>query len=128
MKNALLNNLDIELLKINKLEGLFPSLNSSFKGTWLENWEKNELLLNTLKKINNQNPGLNITVLKGLVTIRRYYQNLGERYIGDMDLLISKDEYQALSSLLIKLGFCEIPENKWVANNFKTMFLVFICN
>lgn len=108
-----------EILEQNKLLGYFKdTFPESFKSQWVLNLAYLELL-NELKIPKS----LNATILKGAHLITHIYPSEGQRFMGDLDLLVSKESIDEWKQFLLNIGFIDITGETWSANQFKSLFL-----
>ncbi len=108
-----------DILEQNKLLGYFKeSYPEQFKGQWVLNMAYIDLL----KEIKVP-PHLSATILKGAHLINTVYPSEGLRFMGDVDLLISKDSMSDWKHYLTDIGFKDITGETWSANQFKSLHL-----
>lgn len=62
-----------------------------------------------------------IYFLKGIAHIKKIYSDLGQRPISDIDLLVKKKNLQDVIQSLKSIGYEISDENKWHANEHKTV-------
>ncbi|EQC51391.1 nucleotidyltransferase family protein [Bacteriovorax sp. DB6_IX] len=87
------------------------------------NWLIYQLYIDELKKIDHIiNQGFEITLLKGICLVQDIYQDPSQRFLADIDLLLSPEEFVKMEEILLGLGYSKDIEDKWEANNFKTNF------
>ncbi len=77
------------------------------------NLERNKLLVSEtreLSRILNEN-GINHTFLKGSAMILgEFFQDIGERMIGDIDILVAEDQINTTSNLLKSKGYEQVSK------------------
>lgn len=101
-----------------KLSGLAKErLPQSFKRQWL----LNQSYLDEIFSFSPPAPG---TLLKGAHLLsQNYYDHPGKRFMGDVDILIAKEDWNTWRDFLLKNGYEDITKDTWEANNFKAIFL-----
>ncbi|ALB47615.1 nucleotidyltransferase domain-containing protein [Clostridium beijerinckii] len=87
----------------------------------LEQWKKEIFIVNLIQRNNINNVlgiiddlkkhGIEIIVLKGIV-LREFYARPEFRTMGDIDILIKRDDYDKVKSYLISIGYECIDEGK----------------
>ncbi|MDP1573714.1 MAG: nucleotidyltransferase family protein [Coxiellaceae bacterium] len=84
------------------------------KSVYRHSWAANHLRLNKIFKVIQllQEAGFSICLLKGAAMITAYYKNPGLRIIGDVDILIPRDQIKEAVALLLKLGWSLISNKK----------------
>lgn len=98
------------------------------KGIYRRNWAFNHLLwrktLPVLRKL--QSAGIDkIVLLKGMAMIVNYYRDFGVRVVGDVDMLIPKDQVEQAVNILLQSGWkANVPRFEpqmlaWHAADFK---------
>lgn len=110
----------LDALRRSKLSGLAPDqLKEEYKIQWL----LNQAYLDEVSAWEVPD-GLEGTLLKGMDLISRgIYTHPGQRFMGDVDLLISKEKMAQWGNFLERIGYRDITKETWEANNFKKMFL-----
>ena len=86
------------------------------------NRERNKQIINQAKELNNLLLENNITpvFIKGTGNILEgLYEDIGERMIGDIDFIFSKEEYPYAIELLIKNGYSSIYKTEYHFPEFK---------
>ena len=108
---------ELESLTIKtKLRGCFKE---TFPQLFKEQWVRNQLLLDEVNWLINNSP-LSGVLLKGVhLFLKKYYRNPGERFMGDIDILIKDSERDQWDALLKERGFSPFHEKTWEANSFK---------
>ena len=77
-------------LKEDKMHArVFQTCKSMYRHTWSENSLRLFQLGRLVKKF--QTAGIEVCLLKGIALLLRYYQDVGLRSMGDLDILISKN-------------------------------------
>ncbi|CDF80655.1 conserved hypothetical protein [Formosa agariphila KMM 3901] len=101
-------------LKSKKLLKLLPEdLQEYLKYIYSLNKERNESLLNEVKHINSWFIKQNIehVFLKGAAMIAsNYYEDSGERMLGDIDLLVPKEQSEKAFQILVDKGYTYAKE------------------
>lgn len=96
------------ILSVSELRTLFPrELLESFKASYLEQWTKNERLLNEISSLSEifDWAGKDVIFLKGPFLAERFYGNIDRRAISDIDLLVKKEEIDVIDRMLEKNGY-----------------------
>ncbi len=83
-----------------------PDFESAFKDQYL----RNSIYLQIQKQISESalNENICLTWLKGIELIRSVYQNPGERFLSDIDVLVSPAELPQLRKMFVGLGARQI--------------------
>lgn len=126
VKNQLLKIYALSETEIehHKLCGLFKErFPQQFKAQWLHN----KILHDELSTWPSSHPSQGI-ILKGPHLLEDYYQEFGERFMGDIDLLVSQDEFENWAQFLIKQGFSPYKTSTWEGNDFKSLFRKTLAN
>lgn len=124
------NHLDVFLYaEVSKgessLEETIPeSIRPAFANSWRHNWIRNHHLRKSIKEVETtfQQHGIDAVLLKGMALLGTLYSDFGQRFMSDIDLLLSPLEMDLAQALLIELGYREIEEIKWEANSFKRIY------
>lgn len=92
---------------------------------WKSQLNRNSLAKEELKQIGQDLAAENIKVylLKGFSLMGEIYKDWGERFVSDIDLLISHDELWKLTDILKMYGYHKKKETKWLANRYKHVFI-----
>jgi hypothetical protein len=69
-------------------------------------------LQTVLKTFKFRAAGIDVIVLKGAFLAELVYRNIGLRAIGDIDLLVKKEDLGKVKRVLIQLGYQALP-TKW---------------
>jgi hypothetical protein len=104
----------------NMLQGFVYSHRAQmhYQNNWRKNLHRNTLHLELLKKINNE-INFTVTILKGAALLNNIYEDIGERFMSDLDILVSEKDLNQMVSYLCSQGF-EVGERKtWSGNSFK---------
>jgi hypothetical protein len=92
-----------------------------FKAAWIKNWHRNQLSQNKiLEVIDTDCLNFPPVLLKGAALLGLIYEDIGARFMSDIDLLIHHDDFTLVEQMLTTAGFSKIKSNKWKANNFKS--------
>ena len=108
-----------ELLERHKLGGIFTEI---YPSAYQKYWIINTNHLNVLKK-EILPLELKACLLKGMHLVSSFYDDIGKRFMGDIDLLINNDDLEKWENSLISIGFEEVKEERWKANDFKKVFI-----
>lgn len=102
--------------------GLYKEVDSSF---FKRNWLLNQSYFDELASWNlDQSPSpIEGVILKGGHLIPKYYSHPGERFMGDIDILISDKQLYNWVNFLKEKGFKDITKDSWSANDFKKILL-----
>ncbi len=108
----------LSLLKSTKLSGCIKDYAvQDYKKQWLLNQSY-------LQEIQSFSPPREATLLKGGHLLSKgIYPHIGERFMGDIDLLIKKEDLSSWQTFLENHGYKNITKDSWEANQFKSMFL-----
>ncbi len=60
-----------------------------------------------------------VIALKGIVLLEKIYDDISHRTLGDIDLLVEKDNLNEVMNWLRGQGFEDVKEPKWWGNDFK---------
>lgn len=117
------------LLDDHKLSGLVfsrwgPSIDDPdglCSRSWRQQWVDNQILRHELIELDPvfAREGIFPCLLKGQALLGNTYEDLGARFMCDVDLLIRPDQWDRTVTLLAQRGFEPVPEAKWAANAFK---------
>lgn len=116
----ILHSMKSDLLKEHHLEGFYYSKIENlaeFRKSWLNTWAHNEVLLTFAKKMNENFPEL--IFLKGISLLDDVYDDLGARFMSDIDILVPIDTLSGVESFLTSEGFSKIKSSMWYGNDFK---------
>ncbi|MBT4762608.1 MAG: hypothetical protein HOO06_12985 [Bdellovibrionaceae bacterium] len=117
---------NMEFVKRHHLEGLLYSRwhQQDFKSFWMKNFYRNSQLQQFLMELDTDlSVDFQIFLIKGASLWKRLYENIGERFMSDIDVYVHKKNLLELSQKLKRIGFKEQSEKKWKANSFKTVFI-----
>lgn len=104
------------IFKVHKLGGLLREVDDGW--AYKQNWVKNSLHLDFSKSLAVPDH-LQGTLLKGIHLITETYDDIGHRFMGDIDILVQSDQIEAWCTFLKEKGFEEENEVTWQANDFK---------
>lgn len=92
--------------KLNQL-GVEEEILGRYKGVYRKNWYKNQLLIEELKSLVAmfREAGIDTMVLKGAAMVVKYYDNLGQRPMADVDVLVPKERIADAIALLSSKGW-----------------------
>ena len=103
---------DIDLFREHALLGYYfskdnLSLSLEFQNQYQKQWIHNQVLLTILEEISTilSEKKLDATLLKGADLIQNLYQDLGARFLSDVDILINENDVAVWIKLLEELGF-----------------------
>lgn len=116
----ILQRIDENILKEHHLEGFYYSKIEnlpSLKRAWLNTWAHNEVLLILAKSIQSKFP--EVTFLKGISLLEDIYEDLGSRFMSDIDILVPINHLKDIENYLSLSGFVQIKNSKWYGNDFK---------
>lgn len=100
--------------------------NDNFKKSWINQWARNEKLISELEALRAVVPHpINLVVIKGISHLGTIYQDLGSRFMSDVDLLVDKKDLVAVEAALAQLGFIKLFTSKWKANSHKSEWSIF---
>ncbi len=101
-------------LKAKELLDVLPKeLDTYLKEITSINRNRNKTLLNEVKQISNifNDHNINHVFLKGTALIAaNYYNDIGERMIGDIDVLVASKQMKTSFELLISKGYSKVEE------------------
>ena len=118
-----------DLLKNHLIGGLFFDESSLFQKSkeyianqYKNQWIHNQTLIDEIKTIStflkdNNTQG---TLLKGMELIHSTYQDIGRRFMSDIDILIEKSDLVIWEKILTELGYQNTKHVTFYANNFKS--------
>ncbi len=110
---------DFQDLERNKLTGLYKDVDPcQFKRNWLLNQSYFDELSSW--KLPDSISGV---ILKGGHLIPTYYEHSGQRFMGDIDILVKSDDLSKWHKFLIQQGFADVTKDSWAANSFKKIYL-----
>lgn len=80
------------------------------KSVYKHTWSNNNLSLHALRKVllAFDQEGIKVTLLKGAAMISNYYHDPGLRVVGDMDILVPKDQAKQAIDLLRNMGWKQL--------------------
>lgn len=103
------------ILERHKLGGVFKEdFPEAYKKYWVINTNHMRFLSEECSQIL-----LYGCLLKGCHLVKSYYDDIGMRFMGDIDLLVKPNELSLWTEKLISLGFKVEEESRWEANDFK---------
>ncbi len=92
---------------------------------WKSQLSRNMMLKLELQKLGHdlEKDGMKVYLLKGFSLMGEIYEDWGERFVSDVDLLISFDQMWRLTDLLKMHGYEKKREAKWLGNLHKQTFV-----
>lgn len=118
----------VQAIQYHKLSGLLKDIflssqSHEIKKEYKSNWIRNTIFINFLETLDPPKE-LSGTLLKGMHLIHHYYCDRGERFLGDIDILIPKNRMKDWGEWLESKGLFRQVEKKWEANSFKQVYLL----
>ncbi|MCJ8277404.1 MAG: nucleotidyltransferase family protein [Bdellovibrionales bacterium] len=91
---------------------------------WKSQLTRNFVVKSELEKIGEDmaNEGVTVCLLKGYSLMGDVYEDWGERFASDVDLLVSINNLSKLSDTLKMYGYERRTEKKWLGNRHKYVF------
>ena len=91
---------------------------------WKSQLNRNSLAKSELEQIGADLAKENVSVflLKGFSLMGEIYKDWGERFVSDIDLLISYDELWKLTDILKMYGYEKKKEAKWLENRHRHLY------
>ena len=91
---------------------------------WKSQLNRNSLAKQELERIGKdlKQDQVKVFLLKGFSLMGEIYQDWGERFVSDIDLLISHDELWKLTDILRMYGYTKKKEAKWLGNRHKHVY------
>jgi hypothetical protein len=125
--NKILKQNDFEsILRTHCLEGYaYSKLNMDiFKKTWQAQIIHNTIKFEEINRLAQMFDSINTNpiLLKGMSITKDIFEDLGQRSMSDIDILIKPCELDPIEKILVSEGYKTIHASKWRANNFKTVF------
>lgn len=111
-------------LEESRSSGLLPEeLVQHYKSTYMRQWITNEKLLREMTVLSDlfKEHGAEVIFLKGPIFAQRFYGDIDRRAMGDIDILIRKEDLIFFDELLIKNAFRRISValfNKKLASRY----------
>lgn len=87
---------------------LFPSkVKTKFEATYFKTLSRNILLYEQFNKIITEfsTKNISVIVLKGIFLANHIYQDIGQRQLSDIDLLLKYEDIETAGNILMQLGF-----------------------
>lgn len=80
------------------------------KSVYRHTWSSNNLSLHTLRKVLSlfAQAGIPVTLLKGAALIANVYRDPGLRVVGDMDILVPREQIEVAIKLLLNAGWRQL--------------------
>lgn len=91
---------------------------------WKNQLTRNFVVKSELEKIGDDllKEGITVCLLKGYSLMGDVYEDWGERFASDVDILISLQNLWKLSDILKMYGYEKRTEKKWLGNRYKFVF------
>lgn len=88
---------------------------------WKSQLNRNSVAKVELEKIGKdiQSEAITVFLLKGYSLMGEVYQDWGERYVADIDLLVSHEQLWKLTDILKMYGYTKRRQKKWLGNRYK---------
>lgn len=92
---------------------------------WKSQLTRNSFAKTELETIGQdiQREGIQVYLLKGYSLMGEIYQDWGERFVSDIDLLVSYDELWKLTDILKMYGYSKKKEAKWLGNRHQHIYV-----
>ncbi len=123
----ILNDWNNDFLERHNLFGhvYLRTQNKVYYPYWKSQLNRNSVAKEELERIGQDLAKENIKVylLKGFSLMGEIYKDWGERFVSDIDLLISHDELWKLTDILRMYGYEKRKEAKWLGNRHKHIFV-----
>lgn len=91
---------------------------------WKSQLTRNFVVKNELEKLSEDiiNQKITVCLLKGYSLMGDIYEDWGERFASDVDLLVSRNNLWRLTDILQMYGYEKRTEKKWLGNQHKYTF------
>lgn len=91
---------------------------------WKSQLNRNSIAKEELQKIGEdlRKDNIKVFLLKGFSLIGEIYKDWGERFVSDIDLLISYDELWKLTDILKMYGYAKRKEARWLGNRHRHLY------
>lgn len=92
---------------------------------WKSQLNRNSVAKEELQAIGKdlQKENIKVFLLKGFSLMGEIYKDWGERFVADIDLLITHDELWKLTDILRMYGYQKRKQAKWLGNRHKHLFV-----
>lgn len=92
---------------------------------WKNQLSRNQSLKAELERIGYdlQKEDLKVYLLKGFSLLGEIYEDWGERFVSDVDFLVSYEQFWRLNDLLKMYGYKKKREQKWLGNLHKYTYI-----
>ncbi len=92
---------------------------------WKSQLNRNSVAKEELDRIGKdlEKENLKVFLLKGFSLMGEIYKDWGERFVSDIDLLISHDELWKLTDILRMYGYQKRKQTKWLGNRHKHLYV-----
>ncbi|MCR9204187.1 MAG: nucleotidyltransferase family protein [Halobacteriovoraceae bacterium] len=126
LKKSFRDFLDLDNLSLSEKKSLLErhKLGGVFKNEYPEAYKKYWVInTNHLRFLDEECSSISLKgcLLKGCHLVKDYYDDIGMRFMGDIDLLVNPNEFDLWTKNLESLGFEVEEESRWEANNFKKL-------
>ena len=125
--SRILNNWNNDFLERHNLYGhvYLRTQDKIYYPYWKSQLNRNSIAKQELEKIGQdlKKDNIKVYLLKGFSLMGEIYKDWGERFVSDIDLLISYDELWKLTDILKMYGYQKKKEKKWLGNRHKHIFV-----
>ncbi len=92
---------------------------------WKSQLNRNSVAKEELETIGRdlQKDQIEVFLLKGFSLMGEIYKDWGERFVSDIDLLVSHDELWKLTDILRMYGYQKRKQAKWLGNRYKHLYV-----
>ncbi len=92
---------------------------------WKSQLNRNSVAKEELQRIGRdlQKENVKVFLLKGFSLMGEIYKDWGERFVSDIDLLVSHEELWKLTDILRMYGYQKRKQAKWLGNRHKHLFV-----
>ena len=126
-KGRILNDWNKEFLERHNLLGhvYLRTQDKIYYPYWKSQLNRNSIAKQELERIGQdlQKDNIKVFLLKGFSLMGEIYKDWGERFVSDIDLLISYQELWKLTDILKMYGYQKRKEAKWLENRHKHIFV-----
>lgn len=126
-QSRILNDWNKDFLERHNLMGhvYLRTQNKVYYPYWKSQLNRNSVAKQELERIGQdlEKDNIKVFLLKGFSLMGEIYKDWGERFVSDIDLLISHDELWKLTDILRMYGYMKKKEAKWLGNRHKHVFV-----